>query len=153
MLQYDFENSVGYWICLAQQSHQRALNDELAPHGITFRQAQVLGCLVLDSELTQSELANRLSIEPPTLVGILDRMERDGWIARHSCPDDRRKKLIRPTAAAEPVWAKIAACGLAVRAQATDGLSERQVTILKKLLAKVRKNLTTPAIVGSTHGG
>lgn len=143
-MEYDFENSVGYWICLAQQSHQRALNDELAPHGITFRQAQVLGCLVIDTELSQTELANKLSIEPPTLVGILDRMERDGWIERHSCPDDRRKKLIRATAAAEPVWAKIAECGLAVRSRATDGLTERQIATLKKLLAKVRKNLTTP---------
>lgn len=146
MLQYDFENSVGYWICLAQQAHQRALNEELAPHGITFRQAQVLGCLVLDHELSQTELANKLSIEPPTLVGILDRMERDGWIERHSCPDDRRKKLIRATEAAEPVWAKIAECGLAVRARATSGLSERQIANLKKLLAKVRKNMMTPTI-------
>lgn len=146
MLQYDFENSIGYWVCLAQQAHQRALNEELAPHGITFRQAQVLGCLVISPELTQTELANRLCIEPPTLVGILDRMERDGWIERHSCPDDRRKKLIRATEAAEPVWAKIAVCGLAVRARATAGMSERQVATLKKLLAKIRKNLMAPAL-------
>jgi DNA-binding MarR family transcriptional regulator len=78
-------------------------------------------------------------------------MERDGWIERHSCPDDRRKKLIRATEAAEPVWAKIAVCGLAVRARATDGLNERQVANLKKLLAKVRKNMMTPAVSEVTN--
>ena len=66
-----------------------------------------------------------MMVEPPTLVGILDRMERDGWITRNSCPSDRRKKLIRATTAAEPVWEKIAEGGRRVRARATDGLSER----------------------------
>jgi MarR family transcriptional regulator for hemolysin len=105
----------------------------------------VLGWLALEGELSQTELANRMMVEPPTLVGILDRMERDGWISRHNCPSDRRKNLIRANPAAEPVWEKIVECAFRVRERATTGLSERQLAMLKKLLRRVNQNLKSAA--------
>jgi MarR family transcriptional regulator for hemolysin len=141
VLQYDFEGSIGYWLTMTTQAYHRAVFDELAPHGITYRQSMVLGWLALEAELSQAELAAKMMIEPPTLVGVLDRMERDGWITRHDCPSDRRKNLIRANAAAEPVWEKIVECARRVRERATDGLSERQLATLKKLLRRVGQNL------------
>jgi MarR family transcriptional regulator for hemolysin len=105
----------------------------------------VLAWLALEGELSQAELATKMMVEPPTLVGILDRMERDGWITRNGCPSDRRKKLIRATTAAEPVWEKIAEGGRRVRARATDGLTEDELTTLKQLLARVNQNLASAA--------
>ena len=141
MLLYDFEESVGYWLTLTTQAFHRALGEEVAPHGITYRQSIVLAWLALEGELSQAELATKMMVEPPTLVGILDRMERDGWITRNSCPSDRRKKLIRATTAAEPVWEKIAESGRRVRSRATEGLSEKELETLKKLLCRVNQNL------------
>lgn len=141
MLYFDFDESVGYWLTITTQAYHRAVSDELAPHGITYRQSMVLGWLALEGELSQSELAAKMMIEPPTLVGILDRMERDGWITRHDCPSDRRKNLIRANSAAEPVWEKIVECATRVRARATEGLSDRQLAALKKLLRRIGHNL------------
>ena len=142
MLEYDFENSVGFWVCQTSHALQRAFNEELAPQGVTFRQAQVLGCLALEGRLPQTELAERMRIEPPTLVGILDRMERDGWIRRDGDKTDRRRKLVEPTPAAKPVWSKIVAVAKRVRARATAGMTAGQLTQLKKLLDMVRENLS-----------
>lgn len=148
MLQYDFEESVGYWLLLAQQAYMREFNSRLAPHGITYRQMQVLGWLALEGELTQADLAARMFIEPPSLVGVLDRMERSGWIARRACPDDRRKKWIVAQPAAEQAWKKITACGRELRRQATTGMSKAEVATLRKLLARVRANVSAvPAAV------
>ena len=141
MLDYDFEESVGYWLLTTSHLYQRTLNEQLAPQGVTFRQCQVLGLLVLHGPVSQTELAERMGIEPPTLVGILDRMQRDGWVRRDACPDDRRKKLIHPLEAAEPIWSKIVATGRRVRAQAAQGLSAEQLETLKQLLSVVRNNL------------
>lgn len=141
MLQYDFEESIGYWLTIATQAMHRALNDELAPHGITYRQTQVLAWLAVEGELTQSDLACRMLIEPPTLVGILDRMERDGWITRESSPTDRRKKLIRPNPAAEPVWEKIVSCAKRVRARATRGMTPDEVETALSLLRRIHENV------------
>ncbi len=146
-LEYDFENSVGCWLHVASQEYQRAMNEELAPQGITFRQCQVLAHLAMSGPLSQADLAQKLEIEPPTLVGILDRMERDGWIRRQACDDDRRRKLVHATKTAEPVWSKIVACAQRVRMQATRGMSSAQLAQLKELLELLRQNLETPASI------
>ena len=138
---YDFSESLGCWLTLATQAYHRAVSDELAPHGITYRQSMVLGWLAHEGELSQIDLAAKMMVEPPTLVGILDRMERDGWITRHNCPSDRRKKIIRANRAAEPVWDKIVECALRVRRRATEGMSEHDLSALKRLLQQVQCNL------------
>jgi MarR family transcriptional regulator for hemolysin len=140
--QYDFEESVGYWLTMATQAYHRAVADELAPQGITFRQAQVLGWLALEGDLCQTELAQRMMVEPPTLVAILDRMERDGWISRRPCQSDRRRKYVQLNAAAEPSWDRVLESARKIRAQATAGLSQRQADTLKKLLRVVQQTLT-----------
>lgn len=150
MLQHDFETSAGYWLITTAHAYQRALNEQLAPEGITYRQCQVLGNLALDGPLTQTDLAERMQIEPPTLVGILDRMQRDGWIERRGCLDDRRRNLVHPTEAALPVWSKILECATQVRSRATQGLSERQIGTLKRLLEVVQRNLSAKVAVEET---
>lgn len=140
-LAYDFERSVGFWVCQTSHALQRAFNEQLAPTGITFRQAQVLGCLALEERLTQTELAERLGIEPPTLVGVLDRMERDGWIRRTGDPRDRRRKWIEATAAAQPVWRRVVAAARNVRRRATRGFTAAELAQLQQLLTRLRANL------------
>ena len=141
MLDYDFENSAGFWIMTAAHDYERAFNDELAPEGITLRQCQVLGFLALAGPLAQNELAERMRIEPPTLVGILDRMERDGWIRRTACPGDRRRKLIQPQAAAKPVWERIVKVARRLRTKATRGMTASDKLTLRRLLKLVQKNI------------
>ena len=141
MLDYDFQDSVNYWLCITANAVQQALNDELSRHGITYRQFQVLGWLAHDGELVQSELAAKMMIEPPTLVGLLDRMEQQGWITRVSCPGDRRKKLVRANPAAEKVWGTMVEALRRVRARATSRLDPEQVEALKETLRTMHETL------------
>ncbi len=141
LLRYDFDQSLIFWTSSTSHALERALNEELAPYGITYRQWQVLGCLALEGELSQVALAERMRIEAPTLAGILDRMERDGWIERHACPGDRRKKLLRPTPRVAPVWETITEAARLVRARAAAGLSPEQLQALNETLATIQRNL------------
>jgi DNA-binding MarR family transcriptional regulator len=43
-----------------------------------------------DGPISPSELARRTGQHPATVTGILDRLERGGWIARERDPSDRR---------------------------------------------------------------
>lgn len=138
---YDFEQSIGYWLVLAARAYQKALEQELAPHNLTYRQAQVLGWLVLDGDLTQVELANRMMIEPGTLVGVLDRMERDGLTRRTASRGDRRKNVIQIGEDASGVWSNVIACARKLRSNATRGLTERQVNTFRKTLKTILHNL------------
>jgi DNA-binding MarR family transcriptional regulator len=57
-----------------------------------------LGCLEMINRygpLTPTALARRAGLHPATMTGILDRLERGGWIARDRDPADRRAVSIR----------------------------------------------------------
>jgi MarR family transcriptional regulator for hemolysin len=150
VVQYDFEQSIGYWLSIATQALHRQVSEALAPDGITFRQAQVLGWLALESELPQCELAAKMMIEPPTLVALLDRMEASGWISRHPCSEDRRRKLIGRLPASDPVWERITQSLREVRSRATAGMTEQQAETLRELLSVVHANLTSEKPVATT---
>jgi MarR family transcriptional regulator for hemolysin len=141
MLEFDFEKSVGYWVFATTHEMCRAMNEELSAHGITYRQWEVLAWISKAGGQSQSELAERMLIEPPTLVGVLDRMERDGWIERIPADGDRRKKLVRATPRVEPLWAKMVACAHRVRAKAVQNLRPEQLGDLRDILATIRENL------------
>lgn len=141
MLQYDYEDSIGYWIMGAAHELQRALNEELATHGITFRQWEVLALISLKGGQSQSELAEQMRLEAPTLVGVLDRMERDGWIVRVTDNTDRRRKIVQPTDQVEPVWARMVECARSIRAKATEGIGSEDLQTVRDCLLTVRGNL------------
>ena len=57
-----------------------------------------LDCLnLVDSHgpLSPSALAQRSGLHPATITGILDRLERGGWVTRERDPSDRRGVLVR----------------------------------------------------------
>jgi DNA-binding MarR family transcriptional regulator len=57
-----------------------------------------LDCLdMLDSDgpLSPSALARRAGLHPATMTGILDRLERGGWVVRERDPSDRRAVVVR----------------------------------------------------------
>ncbi|MGY8769726.1 MAG: MarR family winged helix-turn-helix transcriptional regulator [Pirellulales bacterium] len=143
MLRYDFEESVGYWIFSTAHIMSRAMNEELATVGITYRQWEVLCWLSYVGEITQSQLAEQMRVEAPTLVGVIDRMERDGWISRETDPNDRRKKILRATEKVQPDWEKMVECARRVRAKALEGIPQDQVEIVKNALGRMRENLLT----------
>jgi MarR family transcriptional regulator for hemolysin len=141
VLEYSFQESIGYWIFMASRSWERAIQEELAPLGITHRQFQVLAWLAYAGDMTQRDLTERMHVEAPTLAGILDRMERDGWISRQGSVEDRRQKIVRATERANPVWTQIVDCLQRVRERATRGLSPRQVEQAMATLDAILRNL------------
>jgi len=57
-----------------------------------------MDCLDLISRhgpLSPSALARRAGLHPATMTGILDRLERAGWITRERDPADRRAVAVR----------------------------------------------------------
>jgi DNA-binding MarR family transcriptional regulator len=57
-----------------------------------------LDCLDLINRLgplSPSALAQRASLHPATMTGILDRLERGGWVVRERDPSDRRAVRVR----------------------------------------------------------
>jgi DNA-binding MarR family transcriptional regulator len=57
-----------------------------------------LDCLdIIDASgpLSPSALARRAGVHPATMTGVLDRLERGGWITRERDPSDRRAVVVK----------------------------------------------------------
>lgn len=151
MLEYDWETSVGHWICSTSHALRKALGSQLSRTGITLRQWEVLAWLSADGCGSQSELAEALGIEPHTLAGILGRMERDGLLERKCCPEDRRKNRIQPTEKAEAVWARVTDLCHEIRKRAVKGMTPEELSVLQSLCARIRQNLADGESSAASH--
>ncbi|MDA8382841.1 MAG: MarR family transcriptional regulator [Betaproteobacteria bacterium] len=109
-----------FGITLAELSRlwRRKLDDRLRPLGLS--QAKWITLLQLSlapKGTTQKDLAERIGIEGPTLVGLLDRLEADGWVERHESTTDRRSKTVHLSDRANPVLAQIRTIAAALRGE------------------------------------
>lgn len=73
---------------------QRYYEANLAPYEITPVQFYVLSALLWNDGMKFKDLAKRVGIDGSTLTGILDRMERGGFVERRDDPEDRRSLLV-----------------------------------------------------------
>lgn len=90
---------VGMWIRLARCANlaMRELRASLR-EDCTMPQFDVLAQLCRDEEgLTFSALSERLLVTAGNLTGIVDRLEKQGYVRRETNPQDRRQTFIRVT--------------------------------------------------------
>ncbi len=87
---WSLDSSLGFLMTRAARGMKRVLDAKLAKHNLTSTQYIVLARLWAGDGISISELCDRLSLDNPTLTGIVDRMERDGSLERRRDGDDRR---------------------------------------------------------------
>src|SRR3954471_3605115 len=82
---------------------------ELEQAGCPGFQYGVLALLREGPALTQGKIADALGIDPSQLVGELDKLEANGFIARQRDPLDRRRHTVAITAKGEKELVKLRA--------------------------------------------
>ncbi|WP_035715452.1 MarR family winged helix-turn-helix transcriptional regulator [Azorhizobium doebereinerae] len=114
---------------------------EQAGLGITSGEARTLVYVNQHPGLRQTALAEKMNVEPMTLVASLDRLEAHDLVRREPDPSDRRAKLVNLTPSAAPLMARITAVAAEARAETLQGLSDDQVAAFRATLEHLRANL------------
>ena len=78
---------------------QRRVVSRLAEKDVTLPQFDVLATLRFGEGATQQELAQRLLVTKGNVCGVLDRLERLGWVERRPDPNDGRANRLYLTPA------------------------------------------------------
>jgi MarR family transcriptional regulator for hemolysin len=95
---------------------RRALNTMLVEHNLSDASAAPLITLLrLGDRIPQGVLAERVGVEGPTLVRVLDGLESDGLICRVADESDRRIKLVELTAEGTKVAKRCEECAAKLR--------------------------------------
>ena len=123
----DVSHDIGNILSQTARVYQQSLNAELAHYGVTYR---------------QSQLARVLRIEPATLSGVLERMERDGLILRVADRSDGRRKMIGLNQCGEELAEVVVECSVRARLIAEHGLSPVEIETLREFLKRIIKNLS-----------
>jgi MarR family transcriptional regulator for hemolysin len=101
---------------------------------MTLRVSRVLLLVASYHGLNQRQLGALADFDPATFVGVLDRLESEGWIQRISDPKDRRAHPIVLTNRAEPLVDRIRT---AIRSTVVDVLrdvpGEERASMLRNL--------------------
>ena len=84
-----------------------ALQEKLLRTRFTLAEARVLFELAQRDDLTATALGGDLELDPGYLSRILQRLERDGLLARIASPADRRQALLSLTAAGREAFAPL----------------------------------------------
>jgi MarR family transcriptional regulator for hemolysin len=118
------------------------MNQEMAALGQSqARWGTLFWINVFGESVNQTQLADRIGIEQPTLGRVLRSLEKDGLIERVPGRHDRRTKVIRLTAAAKPLMDDLDALQDRVRRQLVRGIDVADLTACMGVFARVLANM------------
>jgi MarR family transcriptional regulator, organic hydroperoxide resistance regulator len=119
------------------------LRSGLAEAGLERVRPAYLGVLLalwLEEGLKVNELGRRAGLEPSTMTGLLDRMERDGFLVRKPDPEDRRVQHITLTDEGRGIRRTVTVVVTKTLARMFEGIPEEDLSGLKDVLRKVLTN-------------
>lgn len=152
MKKFDYENSMGFVVYSASKMMQKAFDLELRNKiGINLVQSKVIFALNMQSGPTQRELADKIGVESPTLVPVIDKMEQDGYVKRKPDAKDRRIKRIYVTAKTDSMWDSMMECAAQIKKVSTKDLSEHEIKSALGVVKKITENLAVYLGDSVTH--
>lgn len=89
--------------------------------------------------LSQSELADRLAVEPATMVAMIDRLVKAGLVVRDPSATDRRIKRVILTPAGSVLYDKLRAEAAAFRAELLAKVDEKKLLAATLLLESLQQ--------------
>jgi MarR family transcriptional regulator for hemolysin len=100
----DLRSALAQSLLLAGRRWRTRLNERLKSIGQTDARCAALAEIAACPQgVVQRELSQRLGVEEPTVVRLVDALEAGGWVERRPHELDRRAKVVQVTAGAEPV--------------------------------------------------
>ncbi len=85
------------FILFSQREFLLNLSRDLSKDNISFAQFFLLSYLATSKDLTMTDIARKMGHSTAAATGLVDRLEKLGYMERTHAIDDRRKVLVRVT--------------------------------------------------------
>jgi len=138
------DREVMLWVRLAMtfnvvyQEIKHELNKE---ETITVPQLEIIACLDRTKGLSLSEIAERLLVTGGNITGLIDRMERDGYVHRVRDKTDRRVVKALLTEKGFELYKSFYPRYKKIMQRINSGLTEEERKQLQRLLKKLAKGV------------
>lgn len=108
-------------------------------HGLTPSQFDVIATLGNTNGLSMGDIGEKTLITKGTLTGVVDRLEKKGWVMREIPPDNRRSVIVRLTTDGEALFERVFPAQLTDMKQRLSGLEPSELDLLRVLLRRLRQ--------------
>lgn len=134
---------IGFSIKQLHDRLEKQANNAMRENGLTMMQVSVLMALRDESEkrLSMKELERYFGVAQSTVVGIVSRLEKKGFVEALSDANDKRIKVVHITLAGEKCCAEAACHKEKADRRLLRGFSEEEKDTLGYLLEKAVRNL------------
>lgn len=136
---YALEEQIGFLLRIAAQRNS-AIFQQLAFDDLTTTQFSALIRLAQMGECSQNDLGRRTAMDGATIKGVIDRLQRKGYIEIRQDLKDRRRSVLSIAPGHRGLRAKLEALGHAVTEETFAPLSSEERAVFLPLL----KRLTQP---------
>lgn len=125
-----------YLVFMAQQKLKTYITNVLLDEGIkvTLGQAGILFLLEHQDGQNMTELSKILAVENPTLTGLVDRLERSGFVMRKASPEDRRSFKIYLTPEGIKECERVKPIIQRINNEIKAGFSKEEIEVFKGVL-------------------
>ncbi len=112
------------------------LQQSFSQRGIEVTPIQVMLLFFLQRKngLSLTQISQGLMLENPTVTGLIDRLEKSGYVKRSDHPKDRRVYLVHLTEKGDQVAKKALPIVKKLNAQIKEGYSKGEIEDFKKVL-------------------
>jgi MarR family transcriptional regulator, organic hydroperoxide resistance regulator len=138
-----FTDSINYLFIQVAKAHRARTHELLSTLGLHVGQEMILVALSRHEDLTLSELAEQLEVQPPTVTKMVQRLESSGIVKREPCKNDSRVSNICLTPKGKQLQTKMEKIWNQVESEFIANLSQAEKESFQKLLQKARENLVS----------
>jgi DNA-binding MarR family transcriptional regulator len=143
-LAFRLERHIFYLFGQIYGRRDQQLAKSLRPFRLSVPQWRVLAALVDLGTCTINRLSDLTVVDRTTLSRTLDRMEKNGLVARKRVEADKRSYEMRLTAAGRAMFRRIWPVMSYHNERAIAGLSKGEIERLKAIIRKMIANVATP---------
>lgn len=138
----DLRSALAQGLLLAGRRWRTRLNERLKGIGQTDARCAALAEIAAAPHgVVQRELSQRLAVEEPTVVRLVDALESGGWVERRAHELDRRAKVVVTTPAARPVLDEAQAIVGELQEEMFAGLDPAELAICVRVLNELAARL------------
>jgi MarR family transcriptional regulator for hemolysin len=132
-------------LSIASRKLRTLFDARVRAKGLTLARARTLIHLARKDGMTQTELAEILEVEGPTLVRLLDGLEAQGLTERRPVEGDRRAKQIALTLDGQKLAAEVTRLGNELREEVLADIPEADLIAAAATMRAISRKVSTAA--------
>lgn len=139
------EKDIGYLLKAISEKMRSRVDTRMKSYDLTLSQGRVLHFIEYKGgSVTQKEIEESLEVSHPTVVGLLSRLQKNGFIECLYDVQHGKNKIVRMSEKAREFSEETARDREKSERELVEGLNENEVKELKRLLGILYKNSKKP---------